>query len=367
MVKTAAPIDKKAYSAFFRIRNFLQGNATIILLCSIAPVLFFITRPFQSSEPVVGILDRELTKPISVSNAAPQPTMQTPPSPPRHLKQCEEEKEDTAFSFVKTRTPTPFEMSIYPLNKDIWVSRSISEYGCWECDLVELIINGMKKYESNSENENQAPPFLLDIGGNIGMFSLSVVAAGFRAFAFEPLRQNYNHICRSILKNEGFEDRLSLFTAAATRQDNTRIEFRFDPRNMGGTQSRVVPNTTSATSDREGIDYANGISVDSLRSFLPSKGPLFLKIDIEGVEIPALVGALTFLRESDLQLVLMEVRINNLLKQAEDTTAVFSVFYAKNLKPYRKGAVWVPLEGDWKEWEKKYKLPSTADIGWRKS
>uniref|UniRef100_A0A7S2YQB9 Methyltransferase FkbM domain-containing protein n=1 Tax=Entomoneis paludosa TaxID=265537 RepID=A0A7S2YQB9_9STRA len=137
---------------------------------------------------------------------------------------------------------------------------------------------------------------------------------------------------------------------------------------MGGTHTKVMTNdragVADATHDREGIDYAIGTSVDSMQFFLPSKGPLMLKVDVEGVEIEALMGALNFLRQSDLKLVLMESSPAYFLTLASDTTTVFSIFYEKGLLPHRKLKTWVPMEGDWKQWQRLYSLPATVDIVW---
>ena len=56
------------------------------------------------------------------------------------------------------------------------VSRHIWEDGCWECDHIKAVLKALSQYENS---------YFLDIGGNIGMWSLSAAAANYHTVTIE--------------------------------------------------------------------------------------------------------------------------------------------------------------------------------------
>jgi FkbM family methyltransferase len=252
-------------------------------------------------------------------------------------------------NFVKTKTTPSFEMNIHPLKSDIWVSRAIAEQGCWECDLVEYMQNALQ-----SHNE----PYFVDVGGNLGMYSLVAASMGVPTYTFEPFRANYERICRSVVRN-GLLDRLTLFNIAAVSEPAPRLVFfgSMETNNFGGTKLNLRRKETSQEIDGEKVML--GITIDSVRDHFPKGKPVVVKMDIEGSECEALDGGMEFLREADLVLFLIEWNQRNRLKCA-GTQAHVDILMGKGLVPFFKGKE--PLDAtEWRNWKK-----GTGDIIWRK-
>lgn len=261
------------------------------------------------------------------------------------------------FQLVRTKTVSPFEMSVYPQVEDRWVSGAIQESGCWECDLVKLVTDTLEQFQD---------AYFVDIGGNIGMFSLSVAAMKRTAFVLEPLKMNYNHICRSVTKNQ-FHDNLHLFSVAATRNDS-KVVLSLLPTNKGGTSSSVVPDDQLADNLQEGVHYATGVPIDSLRRYFPTNRPVVIKIDVEGSEIEALVGGIQFLRQSDILLVLMELRPALMHKHATEVDLLFDILRSKKLQPILNHGGRFEPKGttDWREWMgQSYTAADMFDMVWK--
>jgi len=68
-------------------------------------------------------------------------------------------------------------MSVHDPEKEV-ISMEIKKHGCFECNILRPLILALK----NSKNAS-----LIDIGGNIGMYSLHAASHGRNAIAFEPL------------------------------------------------------------------------------------------------------------------------------------------------------------------------------------
>jgi FkbM family methyltransferase len=253
--------------------------------------------------------------------------------------------------FVKTKTASPFDMSVYPVDKDKVISKRIVDDGCWECHIVKLVTDAREQHPKS---------FLVDIGGNIGMFANSAAAMGQNVFVFEPLQTSYDHICRTVEKN-GFHDRLNLFRVAATRS-LTKVQIHnFARQNMGGTLTRVIDD--QQLDGEEGVDFAVGIPIDSVRDVFPRDRPAILKIDVEGNEIEALMGAKDFLQTADIILAVMELRPPVLGKP--DTDFIFQIFSEKGLKPMlNNNGTLIPMEGDPSGWEKQFNLQRLFDMAW---
>jgi FkbM family methyltransferase len=118
-------------------------------------------------------------------------------------------------------------------------------------------------------------PAVLDLGANIGLFSLKAAAAHPRArvHAFEPGPPNYRLFEINRLANPLLADRITLNREAVGGQDRM-AEWRFDDRNPGG----------SSLYGREGSSFSVRVRAfaDVIRAF-PSRVAL-AKIDIEGGE-----------------------------------------------------------------------------------
>jgi FkbM family methyltransferase len=254
----------------------------------------------------------------------------------------------------------------------------MKEQGCWECDIVQFMLDAMDRSSSNA-------PFLLDMGGNIGMMTLASAASGYDTYTFEPFKNNFRHICRSVTANDGFSSRVHLLNRALSNED-TIVEFhnQVNSGNFGGisvskkvgTVDENGTNPSSSTSVRSGggsaatattattigienIDYAHAIRLDSLLPWLPPPSDnraIAIKIDVEGSEMPALLGTLGYLEQHTQRIVFasMELQLQIMEGVPNDADTVIQFFLSKcGMKPMRiDNGVLVPIEEDWRSWSR---------------
>jgi FkbM family methyltransferase len=131
---------------------------------------------------------------------------------------------------------------------------------------------------------------VLDVGANIG-YTASVfaraLAPGFKVFAFEPERQNFERLVRT-MRRLGLADRVEAVHAAVGATDGTVGLWR-DARHHAG--HRI---TTDAFRAGRGVAASDTVPLLSLDRFTRERGIAgavrFVKIDVEGYEPPVCAG-----------------------------------------------------------------------------
>ncbi|CAB9508695.1 Inherit from COG: Methyltransferase [Seminavis robusta] len=257
-----------------------------------------------------------------------------------------------------------FKMNVHPTG-DL-VSRFIRSWGCFECSLVKKFMRFLA----------QTPPdtFLLDMGANMGWYSLHAAALGRDVFAFEPFQKNYQRICKSTtILNKGFDDRIVVFNVALTDHPTT-IGFGYvSEKNFGGIhveESDAVK--TKAADAVRGVDYAPGIQLSSLKDVLPTNRPAVIKIDVERAECEALGGALDYLHTIDLLYVQIEWNPAP-MGACKHRDAIFELFRKNRLTPYQHYPiqdVWKPLDvKEYSQWHNSWLIEKVGnypfiDIAW---
>ncbi|KAL7535617.1 hypothetical protein ACHAXR_006608 [Thalassiosira sp. AJA248-18] len=247
-----------------------------------------------------------------------------------HLVDCRKvaktlAKEEETGMFMPIHCPSAicqhsqFLMNIHNPLKDS-VSYTIYKEGCFECDHITKLLNALSKYPDS---------YLLDIGGNIGMWSLAAAAANHDTFTIEPFVLNYQRICKSVDKN-AFHDRIHLLNIAATSQNTT---FRIDVPNKNKGGGRVAAVTNTDDIDDEYI--VKGVPIDDLN--LPTDHPIVMKLDVEGHEFQALMGGLKFLQNADIRYAMTELR-PTFQKDGQTFSSwkkIVGILASKGLQPYR--------------------------------
>lgn len=252
--------------------------------------------------------------------------------------------------FVTTKTDPPFRMNIHDPSRD-GVSREIQQKGCWECKHINDMAAALRTYDG---------AYFLDVGGNIGMWSLTAASLDRRVFTIEALPANVERICGSVRANPPMAGRIGVLNVAATSEPKT-FKFSVPAGNMGGT--RVIDAGGGGGNDDEVT--VRGATIDSLK--LPTDIPVVLKVDVEGHELQALWGAMEFLKKADVVYAAMELRPK--LDADERWGTIFRVLTDKGLRPHRVNYEdETPLDvddlGSWKHF--KHPIVKYYDVVWRK-
>ncbi|XP_071095728.1 uncharacterized protein [Haliotis cracherodii] len=191
-------------------------------------------------------------------------------------------------SFVKTVLHSPAgdtPIYVHPMSEDIWVSATIIKGQVWEGDLVTKFYNYFKQDDEL---------VLVDIGGNIGVYGLTIARMGRKAVLVEPLLKNVKKLCHSI--RDGNYSHVYIVHNAVS---NTRVKVEFGSyaNNVGGTY--VKPVTSESRETAQSLLLGDLLEVFQLRK-------VAMKMDIEGHEDEALLGADTFFAKVDVRYLLME-------------------------------------------------------------
>ncbi|KAK3104038.1 hypothetical protein FSP39_023906 [Pinctada imbricata] len=205
------------------------------------------------------------------------------------------------YRVADLRTPlgeTP--IAIYDAEDDIYVSTALKSRGTYEPDKLHLMYEIFKKYPDVN---------VIDVGSNLGIFSLYAAKLGRKALAIEALSINVQRICHSIMAGD-FQN--SVYVVHNAVSDNhEKVKLGAEIYNVGGTY--VEQNASYVKELKHGrakgtYGYVNTITMDDLLNLtvINDFKKVFIKIDIEGFEHRAINRSHKLFEKLEIVGILME-------------------------------------------------------------
>jgi FkbM family methyltransferase len=154
---------------------------------------------------------------------------------------------------------------------------------------------------------------LWDIGANVGMFTLyAALSRQVKVLAFEPSAANFHVLSRNIALNQvnSLATAYCLALSGATELGVLNIGSTA----MGAAMSqfgKVGEMSRYWTGGDSAVHGMVGITVDEFIERFQPPFPTHLKMDVDGLEWPILVGAARTLRDPRLQAVMVELSLTN--------------------------------------------------------
>ncbi|XP_050413945.1 uncharacterized protein LOC126828295 [Patella vulgata] len=204
---------------------------------------------------------------------------------------------------------------------DQFVSGGIIREGAWESDYVSLI----HAYLLNDTSLD-----FVDIGANIGVYTLTMSKLGRQVIAIEPFKPNIQRLCRTLEDNR-VDNHVTLVTNPLS-DNRTTVVMHEQFGNIGGTHAQKTDGNVPGT--------LNTITLDDVYNLKPLKR-VVIKMDVESYENKVLQGGKEFFDKVDVRIILMEWVQH---KQSKDARAIISFLTERNLYPYTVEQVPLPLE-----------------------
>jgi FkbM family methyltransferase len=160
------------------------------------------------------------------------------------------------------------------LHDNEYISDYIRANGCWEPITTEILKELFEVRQPNT--------VFVDIGANIGYFTLLASQKGVPTIAFEPVAANYALLDKSIAKN-CFENLTQIYMIPLSDKTE-RVTINVSNKNMGLCSTRKLFDedfSYSQTSTAEPLDKYFGIN---------TQNNLIVKIDVEEQEKKVLRG-----------------------------------------------------------------------------
>lgn len=217
-------------------------------------------------------------------------------------------------TFVKATLRTPYgntPIFVYEAGQDPWVSGVLISSGHFEAEKSSIMFDLLKSDPGLN---------LIDIGANIGVYTLSAAKMGRKVLAVEALDRNVQHICASVASG-GLQEKVTLVHNAISN-DNGVVKLGIDKNNMGGTFVDV----DSAHIKELKLGRAQGtygtvhtIKMDDLLKIpgIENFSKVVVKMDIEGFEAKAMEGASLFFEKIKIVGFIMEWEFHRGQKSAD--------------------------------------------------
>lgn len=228
---------------------------------------------------------------------------------------------------TRTNTDKPFYWATHKGVLDKVRSSSFAAGHYYENELT-------KRIAETFDAKNGKESIMLDVGGNIGWFSLVAAAHGAtKVYTFEPNPANLVRICESLMLNDWVRDDPSknigvLIAKGVSNSVGTQELYRADESNPGSyTFDKEKARDMAMPSDHEGdmtqeqkskhleTAVVGKIDLVTLDSFAESHGWFesrpsigFFKLDVEGFEPKVIQGAKRLLESRLVEVLAMELK-----------------------------------------------------------
>jgi len=159
----------------------------------------------------------------------------------------------------------------------------------------------------------------IDIGANIGSYSIIAGSRCNNVYSFEPLPTTFNILKKNIVFND-FENKINAFNIGLSFEKN-KLKFTNDL----DTVNHVALDNSSNFSE---------VSVDKLDNIIELKDKdYFLKIDVEGFELNVIKGATKLLSSGNIFAILIETN-DSTEKYGFNKSEIFSFLKKYNYEPF---------------------------------
>ncbi len=145
----------------------------------------------------------------------------------------------------------------------------------------------------------------IDIGANIGTYSILFAKKGLTGFAFEPVVSNFDTFITN-LKLNNIEDKVKAFKLALGEKKRN-AQFTFDPINTGASHLTENSDFLEEIANPE-IEDIEIVPFDEMLHELniKSEDKVIMKIDVEGMESDVIIGAKNFIKDHPNLLIVIE-------------------------------------------------------------
>lgn len=169
---------------------------------------------------------------------------------------------------------------------DQFIGRSIEMYGAWAADDIDLIKSLVELLSKLKEKV-----IFYDVGANIGTHTVSLAKTfgnKISVRSFEAQRQIYYVLCGNVAIN-GLDNVHVHHAAVSDMSDNVMLIDLPDynlPNNFGGLELMPAERTDNQYMTKTRSESVTTVTIDQFNESVD-----FLKMDIEGMEYTALLGA----------------------------------------------------------------------------
>ena len=211
-----------------------------------------------------------------------------------------EPRDISGEGYVQLQTPrglTP--IYIHDVNIDAAISRKLYNTHAWEPDLVTLLANEMERDPRFS---------FVDLGSNLGVYSLSMAKMNRNVVAVDPLEANIVKLYQSA-KMGRFNSSFSIIHSAVSNS-HANVTLGIDTLNIGGTYVMENKDENKLKITAVGGTYNGSVSTIVLDGLLSipdvTLTRVIMKIDVEGYEMQVLEGGKRFFEDVNVSTLLME-------------------------------------------------------------
>lgn len=157
----------------------------------------------------------------------------------------------------------------------------------YEWNVKRFVLDHYKNYD-----------VFIDVGANIGTYSIMMAQEGLRCYGFEPVEDNYRTFYINILLNK-LQKQITAVNCALGDEEKD-VEFCFNPVNTGASHISYEHRPDNVPVCVRRID-------DFLEQFnIPKEKRILIKIDVEGMEPEVIRGGKRFFSEYPHLLLIME-------------------------------------------------------------
>ncbi|KAH3721079.1 hypothetical protein DPMN_063994 [Dreissena polymorpha] len=180
---------------------------------------------------------------------------------------------------------------VYDPAIDIHVSRTIIANGNWEVANIQKVLSIL---------QNDPRLVFLDLGCNVGVYTIAVAKFGRPVTALDANRKNLEMLTTSLQKGNITGMVMLIWNALSDKAET--VGFKEDNRNIGGLQMvSGVTNTTLLGDSNSSV----AIVLDDLVPLFRNKS-VFIKMDIETYDLKAIMGGKKFFEQVDVKYMFMD-------------------------------------------------------------